>query len=299
MTDVITAPGWTREKLLYLAGAAERMSEHPLAAAVVRAASAGGADLPDGTAFQAIPGHGIEATIEERRVIVGGRALLAALGAEAGALGDEAARLATAGRTAVFVMIDRAVAGVIGLADAAAPTARGAVQRLIDRGCRVVMLTGDDARTAAGIALELGIRDVRAGVLPAGKAAVIAELQAGGARVAMVGDGINDAPALVQADVGLAMATGTDVAIEAADVTLLGGDLGRVPDALDLARRTMRTIRQNLFFAFVYNVIGIPLAAGVFYPFTGWQLDPTYAGLAMALSSVSVVTNSLRLARTH
>jgi len=210
---------------------------------------------------------------------------------------DEMERLAAAGKTAVAVSVDGQPAGAIGIADTVKPEAAAAVRRLVAMGIEVWMITGDNRRTAERVARQAGIQQVLAEVLPDGKAAEVRKLQAAGKKVAMVGDGINDAPALAQADVGIAIGSGTDIAKEAASITLMRGDLNGVPGALDLARRTMRVIRQNLFWAFAYNAIGIPIAAGVLYPFTGWLLSPVVASAAMALSSVTVVTNSLRLKR--
>jgi Cu+-exporting ATPase len=230
-------------------------------------------------------------------VLAGRRALLAARGVDAEALDEAAASCASRGATPLFVALDGRPAGVLALADTIKPGSRAAIAELRRMGLRVAMITGDHAPTAAAVALEAGIDPtlVLAEVLPADKAGHVKRLQASGQRVGMVGDGINDAPALAQADVGMAMGTGTDVAIEAADVTLVRGDLGAVVDAIALSRATMRTIRQNLFWAFAYNTLGIPIAAGALYPLTGWLLSPILASAAMAFSSVSVVTNSLRL----
>jgi Cu+-exporting ATPase len=288
---VTPAGAFTDDELLRLAASAEQASEHPLGAAMVRAAEGRGLPLADPVDFQAIAGHGIEAVVEGRRVLVGNARFLRQRGVEP----DESAAEAEAVATIAHVAVDGAYAGAIAVADQVKPTARDAVRRLHDMGLEVVMLTGDVERVGRAVAREVGIDRVVAEVLPAEKADAVRSLQAGGRVVAMVGDGINDAPALAQADVGIAMGAGTDVAIEAADVTLVRGDLHGVPDAIELSRATMRTVRQNLFFAFAYNVIGIPVAAGVLYPFTGWLLSPIFASAAMALSSVSVVTNALRL----
>ena len=293
ITDVQPADGFTDGELLRLVASAERGSEHPLGAAIVRAATERGLDLAPASDFQAIAGHGLEATVDGRRVVLGNAKLLRDRGL---APDDEQLRALTdAGRTLVFAAVDGTIAGVIAVADRPKPEAKEAVRRLHDLGLAVVMLTGDTRRTAEAVARDVGIDRVIADVLPAGKADAVRALQSEGHVVAMVGDGINDAPALAQADVGIAMGSGTDVAIEAADVTLVRGDLHGVAAAIDLSRATMRTVRQNLFFAFAYNVLGIPIAAGLLYPFTGWLLSPILASLAMALSSVSVVTNALRL----
>ncbi|OJW20954.1 MAG: ATPase [Planctomycetales bacterium 71-10] len=286
---VAPAGPFAEEELLRLAASAERGSEHPLGAAMVRAAKDRGLSLAEARDFRAIAGRGIEATVDGRRVLVGNAAFLRERGVEP----DEAA--ADPRATTAYAAVDGAFAGAIAVADRVKPGSRDAVRRLRAMGLDVVMLTGDADRVAREVAAEVGIDRVIADVLPAAKADAVRALQAEGRRVAMVGDGINDAPALAQADVGVAMGTGTDVAIEAADVTLVRGDLHGVPDAIELSRATMRTVRQNLFFAFAYNMIGIPIAAGALYPFTGWMLSPILASAAMALSSVSVVTNALRL----
>ncbi len=293
VTDVLAAGGWSDADLLRLTASAERASEHPLAAAVVRAATDRGLTLsrPDG--FTSLTGRGLESTVDGRRVLVGNAALLQ----ERGVTVDdaEAVRLAEQGKTPVLVAVDGTFAGTLAVADRVKATSKEAIGMLRSLGLEVVMLTGDTERTAAAVAREVGIGRVVAGVLPDGKADAVAGLKREGHVVAMVGDGVNDAPALAAADVGVAMGSGTDVAIEAADMTLVRGDLRGVADAIALSKATMRTIRQNLFFAFAYNVLGIPIAAGVLYPLTGWLLSPIIASAAMALSSVSVVTNALRL----
>ncbi len=281
--------------LLALAAAAEHSSEHPLAQAVVRAAAAQGLALTAASAFNAVAGHGIEATIAGRAILVGSPRLLRERGVDLAALAAPVDAIQAQGATAVIVAADGVAQGVIGIADTVKPTSAPAIAALHALGLQVVMLTGDNRRAAALIAGQVGVDTVLAEVLPAEKAAEIARLQQGGAVVAMVGDGVNDAPALAQADVGLAMSTGTDVAIEAADVTLLNGDLRAVAHTMALSRRTLRTIHWNLFWAFAYNVLGIPVAAGLLFPFTGWQLSPMLAAGAMAFSSVFVVSNSLRL----
>jgi len=300
--DVVTVTG-TEDDLLRIAASAEGHSEHPLGAAVVAEARARGLALSRPTAFQAIPGRGVDATVDGQRVLVGTRELLEAVDVDVGQALSRAETIESAARTPLWVAVDGGVVGLIGVADAIKDSSAEAISDLRRAGLRVVMLTGDNERVARSIADQVGIDEVEAGVLPGQKADVIRSLQESVAgAVAMVGDGINDAPALAQADVGMAIGTGTDVAMETADVVLMRGDLRSVPEALALSRRTMRTIEQNLFWAFFYNVVLIPLAAGVFFPFTFLPmmlraLHPILAAMAMALSSVTVVTNSLRLRR--
>ncbi len=298
-TDVVPAPGFDAPAVLALAAAVENGSEHPLGQAVVRRARADGLRFDAAGDFRALEGMGVEGLAGGRRVLVGSRKLVAEAGVDVGPLDGPAATLAGAGKTVAFVAVEGKPAGLLGLADTLKPGAREAVAALRRSGRRVVMLTGDNALTARALAAEAGLDDVRAEVLPGDKAEVVRALQAEGRRVAMVGDGINDAPALAQADVGLALGTGTDVAMASADITLMSGDLGGVVAAVELSRRTIRTIRQNLFWAFAYNVVGIPLAAGALYPFFRVLLNPMIASAAMALSSVSVVSNSLRLRRAR
>jgi Cu+-exporting ATPase len=278
-----------------LAASLERFSEHPLAEAIVSAARARGLVLEDPDGFEAIPGKGVTGRVAGRSVLVGNRVLLADQGVDVSSLVARGGALADAGATPVFVSVDGSAAGLFAVADPVRPTSPAAVARLREAGLDVVMLTGDEARTARAVARRIGVQDVIAEVLPDRKLAEVQRLQNGGKTVAMVGDGLNDAPALAQADVGIAIGTGTDVAMETASITLMRGDLLGVANAVELARRTMRVIRQNLFWAFAYNVIGIPVAAGVLYPFGGPLLTPALAAAAMAVSSVSVVTNSLRL----
>jgi Cu+-exporting ATPase len=298
LTDLVPLPGYSATAVLPLLAALERPSEHPLAAAVVRYADAHPTPLPQLVAagFEAVAGLGARATVQGQAVLLGNERLLR----EAGIALPPAAQQAAAGllaqaKTVLYAAVDGQPAAVLGLADELRPTSAQAVRELQALGLEVIMLTGDNPQTAAAVAQTLGIGRYVAEVLPAGKAAQVQQLQAQGRVVAMVGDGLNDAPALARADVGLAMGSGTDVAVAAAPITLLRPDVRGVAAALALSRRTMRTIRQNLFFAFAYNVVGIPVAAGLLYPFTGWQLSPMLAAGAMALSSVSVLTNSLRL----
>ena len=287
--------GEDEAEALRLAASLERHSEHPLGEAIVAAGAARGLVLTDPRQFESLTGRGVIGIVEGRRVAVGNAALLAGLGISPGRFAPQAEAFAAKAHTTVFIAVDGDVVAVIALADAVRPAAREAVQALRRMGLESVMLTGDDARTAEAVARAVGIDRVAAGLLPEGKLEEVRRLQSEGRTVAMVGDGINDAPALAQADVGIAMGTGTDVAIEAGDITLMRGDPLGVPGAVALARRTMRVMRQNLFWAFVYNVVGIPIAAGALYPAFGLQLTPAFAAAAMAVSSVSVVMNSLRL----
>jgi len=297
LTDVIALSG-TEPALLRWAAAVENQSEHPLARAVVAGAVARGIQLPACQDFAAVPGKGVTGTVEGRRVAVGSGRLLEEEGlAGPERLREEADRLAGEGKTVMYVVVDGGVAGLLAVADTVKSGAAEAVRAIRRMGLQVVMLTGDNRRAAHAVARQVGIERVLAEVLPTEKARAVEGLQREGLRVAMVGDGINDAPALARADVGIAIGTGTDVAMEAADITVMSGDLRGVVTALQLGRATIRTIRANLFWAFVYNSLGIPVAAGVLYPFFGILLNPMLAALAMALSSVSVVTNSLRLRR--
>jgi P-type Cu+ transporter len=297
LTDVVAVDGWEEADLLRLVASAERGSEHPLGEAIVRAAAERGIALADAEGFRAVAGHGVEATVEGRALLLGNARLMAERGIDVGALEARAAELAEAGRTPMFAAVDGRAAGLVAVADRVKPESAEAIRALRAMGLRVVMITGDNRRTAEAVGRQVGVDHVLAEVLPEGKAAEVKRLQGEGRKVGMVGDGINDAPALAQADVGIAIGTGTDVAIEASDVTLIRGDMRGVVTAIRLSRATIRTVKQNLFWAFVYNVVGIPLAAGALYPFTGWLLSPVIASAAMSLSSVSVVTNSLRLRR--
>jgi P-type Cu+ transporter len=287
VTQVEAAAGFTSDQVIALAAAVEQASEHPLARAVVTAGRAKG-KLAAVANFNSVTGQGVAGEVERRKVRVGHREFAAADGADA--LLD-----VPAGQTVLYVGVDDRLAGWIAVADTIKATSKAAIRELQSLRINPVMLSGDNPEVAAAVAAEVGIRDFQGSMLPADKLEYIRKQQVSGKQVAMVGDGINDAPALAQADLGIAMAAGTDVAMEAADFTLLHNDLRDVAASLKLARSTMRVIKQNLFFAFIYNVIGIPLAAGLFYPWTGWMLSPVIAGAAMALSSLSVVTNSLRL----
>jgi P-type Cu+ transporter len=298
LTDVATTGGTNENELLRLVASAERRSEHPFGAAIVEGARARALTLAETEQFNAVAGHGIEARVAGRQLLLGNLKLMRERNVSLDGLTARAAALAAEGKTPVFAAVDGQAAGVVAVADEIKPEARAAVAALRRLGLEVLMLTGDNRRTAATVAAQAGITRVLAEVLPAEKAHEIKRLQeTEGRTVGMVGDGINDAPALAQADVGIAIGTGTDVAIEASDITLIRADLRGVVTAIALARATMRTIKQNLFWAFIYNIIGIPIAAGLLYPFTGWLLSPVIASAAMSLSSVSVVTNSLRLRR--
>jgi P-type Cu+ transporter len=299
VTDFIQSsdPAISRTELLSLAASLERASEHPLADAIVRYAGEQGVSLLPTTSFQSETGRGASGVIDGRKVAIGNEASMMESELSETSLGADAMRLSIEGKTPVYVAIDGRVVAVIGVADPIKPTSRAAIAELRAMGLDVVMLTGDNERTADAIAREAGVDRVVAGVLPDGKVAEIARLQAEGRVVAMVGDGINDGAAIARSDLGFAIATGTDVAVEAADVALMRGDLRGVVQAIKLSRRTMRTMKQNLFWAFVYNVVGIPVAAGALYPVFGILLSPILASAAMAFSSVSVVSNSLRLRR--
>jgi Cu+-exporting ATPase len=295
LVGLAPAPGFEEGELLRLAASLERGSEHPLASAIVAGAEARGLVLSSPGGFEARTGRGVVGTIGGRTVALGNDALLSELGIDPGPLRERAQAMRSHGQTAMFVAVDGALAGVIAVADPIKASTPEAVQQLHADGLRLVMLTGDNRATAEAVAKKLGIDEVIADVLPERKAQVVKELQAKGHVVAMAGDGINDAPALAQAQVGIAMGTGTDVAIESAGVTLVKGDLRAVARARVLSRATMRNIRQNLFFAFVYKALGVPIAAGALYPVFGILLSPMIAAAAMSLSSVSVIANALRL----
>jgi Cu+-exporting ATPase len=295
LTDVLPASGFAEESLLRLAASAERASEHPLGEAIVRGAAARGIPLPEASAFRSLTGRGLEATVEGRAVLIGNRRLMEERGVDIAPLEGERERLAGEARTPMLVAVAGRLAGVLAVADPVKEGAAAAIAQLQEMGLTVAMITGDNRRTAEAVARQVGMERVMAEVLPEHKAEEVRKLQQEGRVVAMVGDGINDAPALAQADVGIAIGTGTDVAIAASDITLIRGDLEGVVTAIRLSRATMGTIKQNLFFAFIYNVLGIPIAAGALYPFFRIMLSPMLASAAMALSSVSVLSNSLRL----
>ncbi|MGV8840470.1 MAG: copper-transporting P-type ATPase, partial [Bauldia sp.] len=299
VTAIRPAGRFDEAELLRLAASVERASEHPLAAAIVRAATDRGLRLADPAGFDSPAGRGAHATVDGREVVLGNAAFLASRGIAAGGIEADAAALRADGATAVLVGVDGLPAGAIAIADPVRNTTRTALDGLRADGVRVVMLTGDARPTAEAVARTLGIAEIEAEVLPERKAEVVARLRAEGRVVAMAGDGVNDAPALAAADVGIAMGSGTDVAIESAGVTLLRSDLSAIADARRLGGATMRNVRQNLFFAFAYNAAGVPVAAGLLYPFFGIVLSPVIAAAAMALSSVSVIANALRLRRVR
>ena len=295
VTDVSPYGDTTAEELLCVAAALEKPSEHPLAQAIVAEAEARAIPLPAVEQFEAVHGRGVTGTIQGAAFLAGNRAMLEERGIDASPLSDRAEALAEQGKTPLYFVQDDKLIGVIAVADTVKPTSKAAIARLRSLGLNVVMLTGDNRRTASFIAREVGVTDVVAEVLPADKERQVRLLQEQGKKVAMVGDGINDAPALARADVGLAIGAGADVAIESADVVLMKSDLTDAVTAVRLSKAVIRNIRQNLFWAFIYNIIGIPLAAGVFFPVLGWQLNPMFAAAAMSLSSVCVVSNALRL----
>lgn len=297
VNGVIAAEGYRQEDVLAMAAALERMSEHPIAKAVVKEAEGRGVELPEGRDFVALPGMGVEGRVNGKKVLVGSDAVMKEHGISLDEWRELGKEISSRGNTVVYVAVDGVLAGLISMADTVRPEAARAVKGLKDMGLETVLLSGDRLPVARAVAEQVGIERVLAEVLPGEKVGVVSKLQEEGRVVAMVGDGINDAPALAQADVGIAVGTGTDVALEASDITLVGESLMNVPTAIHLARRTLRTIKQNLFWAFFYNVVGIPVAAGVLYPVWGVTLNPIFAAAAMAASSISVVSNSLRLRR--
>jgi len=295
LTDVVAAEGLSDNELLALAAALEKGSEHPLAEAIVGGAGERGLTIADAGDFEAVTGKGVSGTVSGRKVALGNAAMMADLGIDTASVSAKAETLQAGGKTVMFVAVGKTLAGIVAVADPVKATTAEAIRALHDSGLRIVMATGDNERTANAIARSLGIDEVRAGLLPEQKAALVDELRANGKGVAMAGDGVNDAPALAAADVGIAMGTGADVAVESAGITLVKGDLNGIVRARTLARATIGNIRQNLFFAFLYNVLGVPVAAGVLYPLTGTLLSPMLAAAAMSLSSVSVIANALRL----
>jgi Cu+-exporting ATPase len=297
VTGTVVAEGFAETELFRLAAGVERASEHPLALAIVAAAKDRGIALPDVAGFDSPTGKGAVGTVDGQRITLGSALFLKENGIDTGPMEVQANDLRRDGATAIFIGVDARVAGIFAIADAIKPTTAEAIAALRKEGIRIVMLTGDNRVTAMAVGKKLGIEDIEAEVAPDQKSAVVARLKAEGRIVAMAGDGVNDAPALAAADVGIAMGSGTDVAIESAGVTLLKGDLNGIVRARALSVATMSNIRQNLFFALIYNAAGVPIAAGLLYPLFGILLSPVVAAAAMALSSVSVVTNALRLNR--
>jgi Cu+-exporting ATPase len=297
LTDTVALGDVSEADILSLAAALERGSEHPLAEAIVEGAEAQGATRQEAADFEAITGKGVRGTVGGRAVALGNTAMMQDMGLETTQAEEKADALREMGKTAMFVAVDGVLAGIVAVADPIKDSTAQAIKELHAQGLRVIMATGDNARTAQAVAATLGIDEVRAGVLPEDKKKLIDDLRKQGHKIAMAGDGVNDAPALAAADVGIAMGTGADVAMESAGITLLGGDLMGIVRARKLARATLRNIKQNLFFAFAYNAFGVPIAAGLLYPVTGLLLSPMIAAAAMSLSSVSVITNALRLRR--
>ncbi|MHB0878594.1 MAG: copper-translocating P-type ATPase, partial [Anaerolineae bacterium] len=297
LTDLVVAEGYSEQELLRLAASAEQGSEHPLGQAIVTAAKERSLALASPLDFEATPGQGIWAQVGGRQVLIGNARMMQSAGVSTDGLAGQAEALSAQGKTPMYVAVDGAPAGLVAVADTLKRDSLEAVQALHRLGLEVTMITGDNRRTAEAIAKQVGIDRVFAEVLPGDKAAAVKQLQAEGKVVAMVGDGINDAPALAQADVGMAIGTGTDVAMEAADITLMSGDLRGVVKAIALSKATMRNIKQNLFWAYIYNTLGIPIATGLLFPFFGILLNPVIGAAAMATSSVSVTSNALRLRR--
>ncbi|MGI9374973.1 MAG: copper-transporting P-type ATPase [Tsuneonella suprasediminis] len=295
LVAVLPQPGMDEEEVLRVAASLERGSEHPLAEAIVNGAEERGIALVEATEFEAVTGKGVQGKVDGQAVALGNKAMIEDLGLTAGDLVERANQRRDEGETVMFVAIEGVIAGLVSVADPVKETTPDALKALHALGLRIIMATGDNERTAKAVAARLGIDEIRADVLPEDKARIIRELQNGGARVAMAGDGVNDAPALAQADVGIAMGTGADVAIESAGITLVKGNLDGIVRARRLAQATMRNIRQNLFFALIYNAAGVPVAAGVLYPVMGMLISPMFAAFAMSASSISVVLNSLRL----
>jgi Cu+-exporting ATPase len=295
VAEIRSVEGFEEDRILSLAAGLERASEHPLAAAIVTGAEDRGLKIPFAENFESATGKGVRARVDGELVELGNKKMMEVAGIDIQTVAEEAEALRRDGRTVMFVAVEGVAAGLIGVADPVKETTPEAVRRLHSQGIRVVMLTGDSRTTAEAVAGNLGIDEVLAEVLPEDKSRKVKELQQEGRFVAMAGDGINDAPALAQAQVGIAMGTGTDVAMESAGVTLVKGDLGGIVKARALSNATMRNIKQNLFFAFVYNSLGVPIAAGILYPFFGLLLSPMIAAAAMSFSSVSVISNALRL----
>ena len=295
LTDFVNLSAYSDAELLALIASVEDSSEHPVAEAIVKAAKQQGLSLETVTDFEAVAGYGVSARVSEKLVQIGADRYMTQLGMDVAHFSSQSEALGNQGKSPLYAAVNGEVAAVIAVADPIKDGSRVALEALQKIGLRIAMITGDNRRTAHAIAAQLGIDEVLAEVLPDGKAAAIVQLQAGGVKVAFVGDGINDAPALAQADVGIAIGTGTDVAIETADVILMSGDLRGVPNAVALSKATIANIRFNLFWAFAYNVVLIPVAAGALYPLFGWLLNPVLAGAAMGFSSVFVLGNALRL----
>ncbi|MBT7506364.1 MAG: heavy metal translocating P-type ATPase, partial [Rhodospirillales bacterium] len=299
LVAVLPEAGHDESEVLRLAASLERGSEHPLAEAIVAGAEERGVAIAKADAFEAITGKGVKGVVDGNPVALGNAKLVADMGLDGGSLNDVANARRDEGETVMFVMVGSEIAGLVSVADPVKETTPDALKALHQEGFRIVMATGDNERTAMAVAAKLGIDEIRADVLPEDKARIVKEMQAEGRKVAMAGDGVNDAPALAQADVGIAMGTGADVAIESAGFTLVSGDLNGIVRARRLSRATMRNIKQNLFFALVYNAAGVPIAAGVLYPVFGFLISPMFAAAAMSLSSVSVISNALRLRTTR
>jgi len=299
LASVIPVSPFDESTVLRMAASLEQASEHPLASAIVHAARERGLLLSGDARFESITGKGVRGVVDRRPVLLGTSPFLSESGVDTTVVSADADRLRTLGQTVMFLAIENRIAGAISVVDPIKPTTPEAIRQLENAGIRIVLVTGDNRTTAEAVARTLGIKDARAEVLPAGKREIVEQLEHDGHEVAAAGDGINDAPALAAAAVGIAMGTGADVAMESADVTLLKGDLRGIVRARRLSRATMRNIRQNLFLAFVYNVVGVPVAAGVLYPLTGTLISPIWASAAMTFSSVSVIVNALRLRSTH
>jgi Cu+-exporting ATPase len=297
VTDILTVGQYEKNELLQLAASAEKASEHPLGEAIIRSADKTGLELLKPTSFLAYPGYGIEAVINGNKVLLGNEKFLSEKQIDLLSLCNESDRLASEGKTPMYIVIDNNLQGIIAVADIIKENSAVAIQKLHEMGIEVAMITGDNSKTAQAIARQVNIKRVLADVLPQDKANEVKKLQSEGKKVAMVGDGINDAPALAQADIGIAIGSGTDVAIESADIVLMQSNLMDVLTAIQLSKRTIRYIKQNLFWAFGYNVAGIPMASGLMYALGGSLISPIFSAAAMSLSSVSVLTNALRLKR--
>jgi Cu+-exporting ATPase len=297
LTDIVVLGDVAESDLMSLAAALERGSEHPLAEAIVEGAEALGAARQEAADFEAFTGKGVRGTVGGRVVALGNAAMMREMGLDTATAEAKADTLRAEGKTAMFVAVDGMLAGIVAVSDPIKESSARAIAELHAQGLRIIMATGDNERTAQAVAGKLGIDEVRAGILPEAKKDLIDQLRSKGRKIAMAGDGVNDAPALAAADVGIAMGTGADVAMESAGITLLGGDLMGIVRARKLARATLRNIKENLFFAFVYNALGVPIAAGLLYPVTGLLLSPIVAAAAMSLSSISVIANALRLRR--